>query len=137
MERLQKNQGVIEEFRTNGGVCTGFLEGSPVVLVSMVGAKTGRVLCSPLVYSTDGDDVVVIASNGGGPQHPNWYHNLVANPMVTVEVGADKWEGTAQLIEGDERRRLYDAQSALLDYFVDDEESAAGRVIPVFRITKR
>lgn len=67
------------------------------------------------------------------------YHNLVANPMVTVEVGADRWEGTAALTEGDERRRLYDAQAALLDYFVGYEESAAGagRVIPVFRITKR
>jgi len=138
VDRREKNEGVIEEFRANRGMCTGFLEGSPVVLVTTTGAKSGRELCSPLVYSTDGGCVVVIASNGGGPEHPNWYHNIVANPAVTVEVGTDKWEGTARLVEGDERRRLYDAQAALMDYFVEYEKraAAAGRVIPVFRIVR-
>jgi deazaflavin-dependent oxidoreductase (nitroreductase family) len=138
VDRREKNKDVIEEFRANRGVCTGFLEGSPVILLTTTGAKTGRELCSPLVYSTDGEHVVVIASNGGGPKHPSWSHNIVANPMVTVEVGTDKWDGTAHLVEGGERRRLYDAQAELLDYFIEYEENAAatGRVIPVFRIAR-
>ena len=137
-EILDMNKGVIEEFRANGGVCTGWLEGAPVILVTMTGAKSGRELCSPLVYSMDGDDVVVIASKGGAPEHPNWYHNLVANPQVTVEIGTDKWEATAVLTEGDERKRLFDAQAALMDNFNDYEKSATehGRVIPVFRLVR-
>lgn len=134
----EMNKGVIEEFRANGGVCTGWLEGAPVVLLTMTGAKSGRELCSPLVYSTDGDDVIVIASKGGAPEHPAWYHNLVANPQVTVEIGTDKWQATAHLTEEDERRRLYDAQAAQMDNFVEYEKSATehGRVIPVFRLVR-
>ena len=135
---LEINKGVIDEFRANGGVVGGMFEGMPMVLVTMTGAKSGRELCSPLVYSTDGDDVVIIASKGGAPSHPNWYHNLVANPAVTVEVGTDTWEATAHEVEGDERQRLYDAQAAEMPQFAEYEKSAteAGRVIPVFRLVR-
>lgn len=135
---LEFNKGVIEEFRENDGVVGGMFEGMPIVLVSMTGAKSGRELCSPLVYSTDADDVVIIASKGGAPSHPAWYYNLVANPTVTVEVGTETWEATAHLAEGDERKRLYDAQAAQAPQFAEYEESAAeaGRVIPVFRLVR-
>ena len=139
MDMLEMNKGVIEEFRANAGVCSGWLEGAPVVLVTMTGAKSGRELISPLVYSMDGDDMIIIASKGGAPEHPNWYYNLVANPGVTIEVGTDKWDGTAQLIEDEtERKRVYDAQAALMDNFTEYEKTAtaAGRVIPVFRIVR-
>ncbi len=138
MDMLEINKAVIAEFRENDGVVGGQLEGLPVVLITMTGAKSGRELCSPLVYSTDGSDVVVIASKGGAPEHPNWYHNLVANPTVTVEVGTDKYEATAVLTEGDERSRLYDAQAADQPQFVQYAASAAetGRVIPVFRLVR-
>ncbi len=139
MDITEVNKGVIEEFRANGGVCSGWLEGAPVVLVTMTGAKSGRELTSPLVYSTDGDDLVIIASKAGAPEHPNWYYNLVANPDVTVEVGTDKWEATAHLCEEDERARLFATQAALMDNFNDYEKSAAehGRVIPVFRLVRK
>ena len=140
MDILETNKGVIAEFRANDGVCTGWLEGAPVVLVTMTGAKSGRELCSPLVYSTDGDDLVIIASKGGAPEHPNWYFNLVANPDVTIEVGTDSYEATAVLVDDEtERKRLYDAQAALMDNFVGYEKSAsaAGRTIPVFRVVKK
>lgn len=135
---LEFNKGVIEEFRANGGVCSGPMEGMPMILVTMTGAKTGRELCSPLVFTTDEDDVIIIASKGGAPQHPNWYHNLVANPTVTVEIGTDKWEATAELTEGEDRRRLYDAQAAKMPQFAQYETSAteAGREIPVFRLVR-
>jgi deazaflavin-dependent oxidoreductase (nitroreductase family) len=138
MDHLAFNQQVIEEFRANDGVCGGPFEGAPMVLITMTGAKSGRELCSPLVHSNDGDDVIIIASKGGAPEHPNWYHNLVANPSVTVEVGTEKWEATAVLAKGEERTRLYAAQAAMMDNFREYEESAtaAGRVIPVFRLVK-
>jgi deazaflavin-dependent oxidoreductase (nitroreductase family) len=135
---LEFNKGVIDEFRSNAGVCGGQFEGMPMVLVTMTGAKTGRQLCSPLVYSTDGDDLVIIASMGGAPEHPKWYYNLVANPTVTVEVGADKWEATAQIVQGDDRKRLYDSQAAQIPIFATYEKKAAeaGREIPVFRLVR-
>lgn len=138
MDYLEFNRGIIEEFRANDGVCGGPFEGMPMILVTMTGAKSGRELCSPLVYSTDGDDVVIIASKGGAPNHPNWYHNLVANPAVKVEVGSDSWDATAQLAEGDERKRLYDAQASQMPQFKEYEEKAAeaGREIPVFRLVR-
>ena len=135
---LEFNKGVIEEFRTNGGVCGGPFKGMPMILVTMTGAKTGRELCSPLVYSTDGDDVVIIASKGGAPEHPHWYHNLVANPTVTVEIGTEKWEATAHVTEGEERKRLFAAQAAQMPQFAEYEQKAAetGREIPVFRLVR-
>ena len=138
MDFLEFNKSVIDEFRANDGVCGGPFEGAPMILINMIGAKSGRELCSPLVYSTDGDDIVIIASKGGAPEHPNWYYNLVANPTVTVEVGTDKWEATAHLTEGDERKRLFDAQAAKMSNFAEYEKSATehGRVIPVFRLVR-
>lgn len=138
MDFLEFNKNVIDEFRANDGVCGGPFEGAPMILVTMTGAKSGRELCSPLVYSSDGDDVVIIASKAGAPEHPNWYHNLVANPGVTVEIGTDKWEATAQLAEGDERTRLYDAQAEGMPQFKDyaTKASEAGREIPVFRLVR-
>ena len=95
-------------------------------------------MCSPLVHSNDGEDVIIIASKGGAPEHPNWYHNLVANPSVTVEVGTESWEATAVLTEGEERTRLFAAQAAMMDNFAEYEKTAtaAGRVIPVFRLVR-
>ena len=136
MDFLKFNSDVIEEFRANDGVCGGLFEGMPMILVTMTGAKSGRELCSPLVHSTDGGDPIIIASKGGAPEHPNWYYNLVANPQVTVEIGTEKWEGTAHQTEGDERRRLFDAQAAQMPQFAEYEKKAAPREIQVFRITK-
>lgn len=135
-DRLSYNQQVIEEFRANDGVCSGRFEGMPMILITMTGAKSGRSLCSPLVYSTDGDDPVIIASQGGAPTHPNWYHNLVANPEITVEVGTETYQANAVLTEGDERQRLYDQQAAQMPFFADYAEKAAPREIPVFRLVR-
>src|SRR5579863_1617724 len=77
------NQSVIKEFRANQGKVGGPLEGMPVLLLTMTGARTGRTLIRPVCYSRDGDRLVIIASYGGGPQNPPWFHNLVANPDVT------------------------------------------------------
>lgn len=131
------NAKAIAEFRANGGRCGPPFEDTPIVLVTMKGARSGRELCSPLAYSTDGDDVIVIASMGGAPRNPQWYHNLVANPDVTLEVGTDRYEAVAVLTDGEERERLYAAQAAKLPIFNKYAEKAKPRVIPVFRFVRK
>jgi deazaflavin-dependent oxidoreductase (nitroreductase family) len=134
---LTTNKKAIAEFRANEGKCGPPFEGYPIILVTMKGAKTGRELCSPLAYSTDGDDLVVIASMAGAKNNPNWYHNLVANPDVTIEIGTEKYEAVAILTEGEERERLYAAQAEQMPIFHKYAERATPRVIPVFRIVRR
>lgn len=129
------NAKVIAEFRANGGVCGGFFEGKPMVLVTHTGAKSGARRTTPLVCSTTdgaaGGDIVIIASMGGAPTNPAWYHNLVANPEVTVEYGTDTYTAHAREVHGDERRRLYDQQAAIMPFF-HEYQAKTERVIPVF-----
>ncbi|MCB1000412.1 MAG: nitroreductase family deazaflavin-dependent oxidoreductase [Acidimicrobiales bacterium] len=133
------NARVIAEFRANGGVCGGNFEGMPMVLVTHRGAKSGVERTTPLVHSTtdastDGrpaGDVVIIASMGGAPSNPAWYHNLVANPDVTVEVGTDTYRARAREAHGDERQRLFDQQAERMPFF-HDYAAKTSRVIPVF-----
>src|SRR5713101_3555545 len=89
------NKAVISEFRANQGRVSGPMEGMPILLLTMTGAKTERTLTRPLCYSRDGDRLVVIASYGGARRIPPWYHNLIANPVVTVEVGTEKFKARA------------------------------------------
>jgi deazaflavin-dependent oxidoreductase (nitroreductase family) len=130
------NQGVIAEFRTNGGAVGGRFEGLPMVLVTHTGAKSGARRTTPLVCSRDGDDVVIVASKGGAPTHPAWYHNMVTNTAVTVEVGSDAYEATVVQAEGAERQRLFDAQVAIMPFFADYQVKAGDRLIPVLRLVR-
>jgi deazaflavin-dependent oxidoreductase (nitroreductase family) len=129
------NQAVIEEFRANQGKVGGAMEGMPIVLLTMTGAKTGRTLLRPLCYSRDGDRIVIIASYGGAPRNPPWYHNLVANPAVTVEVGAEKFKARAAQVSGAERDRLFAAQAKLMPFF-NDYQAKTKRSIPVLTLTR-
>ena len=124
------NSALIDEFRNNGGQVTGMFAGAPLVLITTTGAKSGNRRTSPVVYTTDGDRVVVIASKGGAPTSPDWYHNLVANPDVTVELPTETFEARAKVAEGPERDRLYDAQAALMPNFAEYQK-ATTRKIPV------
>ena len=130
------NAGVIEEFRANSGKTTGMFANAPLLLVTTTGAKSGNRITIPLVHSMDGDDVVIIASKGGHPSHPDWFHNIKANPSVTVELPGDvTYEATAVIAEGDERRRLFDAQAELMPNFKEYEQ-ATDREIPVVRLVR-
>lgn len=124
------NQQLIEEYRATGGNVTGIFAGRPLMLLTTTGARSGQPRTSPLVYTTDGDDLVIIASKGGAPSNPDWYHNLRANPLVTVELGEEQFQAMARVTEGDERKRLYDAQAALMPTFADYERGTS-REIPV------
>jgi deazaflavin-dependent oxidoreductase (nitroreductase family) len=83
------NQKIIAEFRANGGKVGGQFEGAPMVLLHHRGAKTGTERVNPLVYRPVGDDIAIFASKGGAPTNPDWYHNVVAHPETTIEVGPD------------------------------------------------
>ncbi len=129
------NQSVIKEFRANQGKVGGPLEAMPVLLLTMTGAKTGRTLVRPVCYSRDGDRLVIIASYGGAPQNPPWYHNLVANPEVTVEVGTEKFAAKAMQVHGPERDRLFAATAKLMPLFADYQKKTP-REIPVLTLTR-
>jgi deazaflavin-dependent oxidoreductase (nitroreductase family) len=131
----EMNQGVIKDFRANQGKVGGPMEGMPVLLMTMTGAKSGRSLTRPLCYSRDGDRIVIIASFGGGPRNPPWYYNLLANPTVTVEVGTDKFKARAAEAKGAERQRLLEAQAGLMPFF-NDYQKKTRRQIPVLTLTR-
>jgi deazaflavin-dependent oxidoreductase (nitroreductase family) len=125
------NRGVVEEFRANDGVVTGTFADSPLILVTHTGAKTGTERTTPLVYTRDGDHLVIIASKAGSPAHPHWYLNLLAHPEVTVELPGEKFRARATaLTEGAERKRLYDAQAEQMPNFAEYQEKT-DRLIPV------
>src|SRR5262245_61415036 len=81
------NQRVMREFSANQGKVGGQLANMPVRRLTRTGARSGRTITKPLVYTTDGQRLVVIASFAGAPKHPAWYHNLLSHPEATVEVG--------------------------------------------------
>jgi deazaflavin-dependent oxidoreductase (nitroreductase family) len=124
------NAALIDEFRQNGGRVTGMFEGRPLVLLTTTGAKSGTKRTTPVVYTTDGDNVVVIASKRGAPTNPDWYHNLVTNPAVTVELAGESYEARARVAQGDERERLWRAQADRMPNF-DEYQNATTRQIPV------
>jgi deazaflavin-dependent oxidoreductase (nitroreductase family) len=122
------NKDVIEQFRANAGQVPGRIY--PVILLTTTGAKSGLPRTIPLNYSIDGDRIVVIASKAASPTHPDWYHNLVAHPEATIEIGAEKFAVRARVAEGPERQRLFDAQAALMPFFAEYQQSTT-RLIPV------
>lgn len=129
------NAKVIAEFRANAGVVGGPFTGAPMVLITTTGAKSGQRRVSPLVYLPDGERVVIFASKAGAPTNPDWFHNIKANPAVTVEVGAETYEATAVVVEGAERDQLFDRQKAAFGYFAEYEK-ATTRVIPVVALVR-
>lgn len=129
------NLNIINEFRANGGETSGPFKGRPLLLLTTKGAKSGAEGTTPLVYSRDGDRYVIIASMGGAPKHPAWYHNIVANPNVTLEVGTEKFEATATVAEEPERTRLYNAQAEMMPAFTEYQQKTT-RVIPVVVLTR-
>jgi deazaflavin-dependent oxidoreductase (nitroreductase family) len=123
----QFNQSVIERFRHNGGKVTGWTR---LLLLTTTGAKSGQPRTTPLAYSTDGDRLVIVASKGGAPTNPDWYHNLLANPIVAVEVGTDRFQARARVVEGQERERLFAHHAELMPGFAEYQQKTT-RQLPV------
>lgn len=130
------NEAVIEEFRANGGKVAAFGD-APVVILNAIGAKSGQVRPTPLVALNDDSGMYVFASKAGAPTNPAWYHNLVANPEITVEYGSESFDALVQELPETEGQEKLRAQAALMPQFGEYIESAAPRLIPAFSITRR
>jgi deazaflavin-dependent oxidoreductase (nitroreductase family) len=126
----QFNRKLIAEYRANGGKVSGMFAGAPLLLLTTTGAKSGQPRVSPLAYTTDNGRWVVIASKGGAPTHPDWFHNLRANPEVTVEVGTETFPARATVVEGVERKRLFDQMAAKMPNFAEYQRNTT-RQLPV------
>ena len=128
------NKAVIDEFRANAGKVGGMFEGRTLLLLHTVGAKSGEERINPVACVKDGDRYVIIASKGGAPNNPHWYHNILAHPKVTVEVGTDQFQVSAAVASEPERTRLYQKMVAVMPGFADYERKTS-RVIPVIILT--
>ena len=124
------NQRVIEEFRANGGEVPSFGGSSPLLLLHHRGAKSGIERVNPVAYLEDGGRYVIFASKGGAPTNPDWYHNLLAHPKVSVEVGTETRDVVARVAEGEERERIWTAHKEAAPGFAEYEKKTT-RQIPV------
>ncbi len=129
-----RNQGIIDEFRANGGKVGGRFAGRTLLLLHTVGAKSGQERINPVAYVKDGNRFVIIASKGGAPSNPDWYYNLLAHPLVTVEVGTEQFRARAAVTSEPERTRLYDKMVEMMPGFAEYREKTT-RVIPVITLT--
>lgn len=129
------NQKIIKEFRGNAGKVGGPWEGRDLLLLTTKGRKTGREYTTPIVFTRDGDRLLVYASQGGAPTHPDWYLNLARDPHVTVELGTERYDAIATPLEGEERDREFAAQAARVRAFAEYQEKTP-RVIPVVALTR-
>jgi deazaflavin-dependent oxidoreductase (nitroreductase family) len=129
------NSNIINEFRSNGGKVGGQFAGAPMVLITHTGAKSGQRRTNPLVYYADGDRIGIITSKAGTPTHPDWYHNIKANPNVTVEVGDETYEARAEELTGEDRDRIFAAIGQLMPTF-DEYQAKTSRTIPLVALTR-
>jgi len=129
------NTKTIEEFRANAGKVGGHFEGRTLLLLTHRGAKTGTERTNPLAYRREGDRIFVFGSKGGSPTHPDWYHNVLANPEVTVEIGTESFHAKAVEITGEERDQIYARHAADWPQFGGYQEGNA-RTIPVIELVR-
>lgn len=130
------NRQTIEEFRANGGKVGGMWEGKPLLLITTTGAKSGKRRTNPLVYLRYGNGLYIFASKGGAPTSPDWYHNLLAHPEVTVEIGDQTYRAIAQPVTGEEHDSIYARWAQQYPQFREYQEKTS-RSIPVVELTPR
>jgi deazaflavin-dependent oxidoreductase (nitroreductase family) len=133
--RINWNEQIIKEFRRNEGKVGGFFENITLLLLHTTGAKSGQPRLNPVATIVDGDRYVIAASKAGAPTNPAWYHNIVTNPEVTVELGTDKFEARAEVAPEPERTELYKRMAALYPGFAEYERKT-DRVIPVITLSR-
>jgi deazaflavin-dependent oxidoreductase (nitroreductase family) len=134
MDFNEWNKAVIAEFRANGGTTSGDVAHLDLLLLHNTGRRSGAERINPLAYLREGDTYYVFASKGGAPDDPDWYHNVTANPDVTIEVGTETHRARASEVTGPERDRIYAQVSEKWPQFADYAK-ATDRTIPVVAIT--
>ena len=131
-EWQERNAKVIEEFRANGGIVNG---GALLILVTTRGAKTGQPRIIPLMHIPYGNAVLAVASKGGAAKDPDWYHNVLAHPAVTVEVGTEKFETTARILSGSEREKAFEKAVEVFPPYGEYQKKAP-REIPIIALER-
>lgn len=129
------NENVINEFRANAGKVGGPFEGMTLLLLHTIGAKSGEERVNPVACVADGESLVIIASKGGAPTNPDWYYNILAEPLVTVEVGTEKFKAKAVPAPEPDRTRLFNRMVEKAPGFADYQKKTT-RVIPVIVLTR-
>jgi len=129
------NKQIIEEFRANDGKVGGNFANTTLLLLHTTGAKSGKEHVNPLVTFKDDGRLVIVASKGGAPSHPDWYYNILANPVVGVEYGTEEFQARASVTEEPERTELYERMEDELASF-SEYKKKAGRVIPVLTLSR-
>lgn len=135
-DRKDWNRQTIEAFRANSGRVGGVWEGRPLLLLTTTGAKSGRRRTNPVMYLREGNRLFVFASKGGAPTHPDWYHNLLAHPDVTVEIGDQTYQAIAKPVTGAERDTIYARWAQQYPQFREYQEKTR-RIIPVIELEPR
>jgi len=131
------NTNVIDAFHANEGRVGGYFAGAPMILIHHVGAKSGTVRINPLVFFKQPDgSMLIVASKGGAPTNPDWYHNLKANPRFEVEVGTETFTVEAEELSPEERAKVWPQIVSERPGFGDYEQKTT-RVMPVFRLRRR
>ena len=129
------DQQVITEFRANGGKVGGYFEGMDLILLTTKGAKSGVSRIVPLVVFTIDDELAIVGSKGGAPTHPDWYHNLLANPDVSIEMGTEQFNARATPLSETKRAEAYIKVVEAVPGFGDYEKKTT-RVIPVVKLER-
>lgn len=129
------NRAIIDEFRANGGKVGGQFAGAPLLLLTTTGARSGEPRTTPVMYRSEGDRVVVFASKAGAPTNPAWFHNMLANPTVTVELGDESFQATAVVTDGAERDELFQRQAQAFPQLAE-YASQTERKIPVVALER-
>ena len=129
------NKHVIHDFRANDGKVDGVFEEGTMALLHHVGVRSGVERVNPLGYFTDGDRIFVVASFGGSDVNPAWYHNLLANPRTTVEIGSEAIPVTARELTGVERDERFTKIAETMPMFADYQRKTA-RLIPVIELVR-
>jgi deazaflavin-dependent oxidoreductase (nitroreductase family) len=130
MNMRDYNERLIVEYRANGGQLSGQLANSQILLLTTTGAKTGQERVTPMGYRLEDDRIVVIAADAGADKHPDWYHNLLAHPDVTVELGKERFSARAVIASAAERERLIAAN--VVPYFPAQQEKTSREIPFVF-----
>jgi deazaflavin-dependent oxidoreductase (nitroreductase family) len=129
------NKEIIEEFRANDGKVGGYFANSTLLLLHTTGAKSGKERINPLVTIEEGNRLVVVASKGGAPTNPDWYYNVVANPVVDVEYGTDRFQALATVTAEPERSELYEKVADNFAAFAEYKQKTS-RVVPVVTLSR-
>jgi len=130
MRTSSENEHVRRYVETDGEVGYVWREGSPILILTVAGRVSGKEYSTPLIFGRDDESYVIVASQGGRPQHPDWYLNLVAQPEVGVQVKADTFRARARTAEGEERERLWLQMNGIWQHY-DEYQTKTTRQIPV------